>query len=102
MSSAHVAMCGSQSEISMPDSPCLLYPTCSGMIFEYTSRSKPTTERERAKKRGDFCGLSSPDSAYVFPAYLLRAGLGSNVSSWLYPPERKIQMTLLAFGEKCG
>jgi hypothetical protein len=31
-----------------------------------------------------------------FPAYLLSAGLGSNVSTWLTPPQRKIQITLLA------
>src|SRR5690242_3918137 len=38
----------------------------------------------------------------VLPAHLLSSGLGSNVSIWLIPPTRKIQITLLALGENCG
>src|SRR4051794_17575044 len=38
----------------------------------------------------------------VLPPNLLRAGLGSKLSMWLVPPIMKSQMTLLAFGAKCG
>ena len=38
----------------------------------------------------------------VIPSYLLSAGLGSKVSTWLTPPCMKIQMTLLALGVKWG
>ena len=41
-------------------------------------------------------------SAIVLPAYLLSAGLGSKLSRWLTPPIMNSQMTLLAFGAKCG
>src|SRR6185503_17495773 len=36
------------------------------------------------------------------PAYLFRSGFTSKLSTWLTPPQRKIQMTDLARGEKCG
>src|SRR5579859_1336314 len=36
------------------------------------------------------------------PAYLLSAGLGSKVSTWLTPPSMNIQITRLAFGAKWG
>src|SRR5258708_5144431 len=42
------------------------------------------------------------DSPIVLPAHLLSWGLGSNVSIWLIPPTRKIQMTLFALGSKSG
>src|SRR5262245_42163485 len=35
----------------------------------------------------------------LLPAYLFSSGLGSKLSTWLTPPQRKIQMTLFAFGE---
>ncbi len=38
----------------------------------------------------------------VLPAYLVSSGLGSKVSRWLTPPFMNSQMTLLAFGGKCG
>src|SRR5262245_29034922 len=38
----------------------------------------------------------------VLPAYWLRAGLGSKLSTWLVPPTMNSQMTLLALGGKCG
>src|SRR5215468_3255667 len=38
----------------------------------------------------------------VLPAYLLRAGLGSNVSRWLTPPSMNSQITRFARGAKCG
>src|SRR3954447_19965114 len=37
-----------------------------------------------------------------WPAYLARAGFGSNVSTWEGPPLRKKWMTRLALGAKCG
>ena len=43
-------------------------------------------------------GVSSID----FPAYLVNAGLGSKLSTWLTPPQRKIQITDLAFATRCG
>src|SRR6476661_3849392 len=36
------------------------------------------------------------------PAYLFRSGFTSKLSTWLTPPQRKIQMTDLARGGKCG
>src|SRR5262245_7270535 len=36
------------------------------------------------------------------PAYLLRAGFGSKLSTWLVPPSIKSQMTCLALGAKWG
>src|SRR5436190_24366996 len=36
------------------------------------------------------------------PAYLFNSVLTSKLSTWLTPPQRKIQMTDLALGEKCG
>src|ERR1043165_1842482 len=41
-------------------------------------------------------------SAMVLPAYLVTIGLGSKLSRWLTPPFMKSQITLLAFGVKCG
>src|SRR4051794_23733831 len=41
-------------------------------------------------------------SEIVLPAYLVSIGLGSNVSMWLTPPFMNSQITLLAFGAKCG
>ena len=41
-------------------------------------------------------------SAIVFPAYLLSAGLGSKLSTWLVPPIMNSQITFLAFGGKVG
>src|SRR5688572_23315210 len=38
----------------------------------------------------------------VFPAYLFNSGLTSKLSTWLTPPHKKIQMTDLALGAKCG
>src|SRR2546427_2740587 len=43
-------------------------------------------------------GVSSID----LPAYLFNSGLMSKLSTWLTPPQRKIQMTDLALGGKCG
>src|SRR4051794_35873382 len=36
----------------------------------------------------------------LLPAYALSSGLGSKLSTWLTPPQRKIQMTALALGVK--
>src|SRR5690349_16813225 len=41
-------------------------------------------------------------SEIVLPAYLFSIGFGSKLSMWLQPPFMNIQMTLLAFGAKCG
>src|SRR5262252_9500602 len=38
----------------------------------------------------------------VLPLYLFSSGLGSKLSTWLTPPQRKIQMTDFALGGKCG
>ena len=35
------------------------------------------------------------------PAYFVSSGLTSKLSTWLTPPQRKIQMTLFAFAGKC-
>src|SRR5437868_15346037 len=43
-------------------------------------------------------GVSSID----LPAYLFSSGFTSKVSTWLTPPQRKIQITDFAFGGKCG
>src|SRR5213594_2370719 len=43
-------------------------------------------------------GVSSMD----LPAYWFSSGLTSKLSTWLTPPQRKIQMTDLARGGKCG
>src|SRR3989442_899061 len=43
-------------------------------------------------------GVSSMD----LPAYLFSSGFTSKLSTWLTPPQRKIQMTDLALGGKCG
>src|SRR4051812_38549515 len=37
-----------------------------------------------------------------FPAKRSNSGLGSNDSRWLTPPRMKSQITLFAFGGKCG
>src|SRR5688500_12704694 len=41
-------------------------------------------------------------SEMLLPAYLFSSGLTSNDSRWLTPPQRKIQMTLFAFGRVRG
>src|SRR4051812_21079776 len=41
-------------------------------------------------------------SAIEVPAYLFRAGFGSKLSRWLTPPIMNSQITLFAFGAKCG
>src|SRR5205814_498934 len=51
---------------------------------------------------GDLSGSGCGVSENVLPAYLLRTGFGSKLSSWLTPPERNTQMTALAFGGWCG
>src|SRR6266508_3781568 len=38
----------------------------------------------------------------LLPAYLFNSVFTSKLSTWLTPPQRKIQMTDLARGEKCG
>src|SRR6266545_2353304 len=38
----------------------------------------------------------------LLPAYLFNSGLTSKLSTWLTPPQRKIQMTDFARGVKCG
>src|SRR5438093_6251754 len=43
-------------------------------------------------------GVSSMD----LPAYLFSSGFKSKLSTWLTPPQRKIQMTDFARGGKCG
>src|SRR4051812_14986877 len=100
-SSTDLASSGNQSAISTPNAPCFLNPTWSGKILEY-GRVPPTTSRECLAKSGDFSGSGCGVSEKVLPAYLLRAGLGSKLSSWLTPPDRNTQMTLLALGGKCG
>ena len=57
---------------------------------------RPLLEQGRLQRVGK--GVSS----YVLPAYRFSAGLGSQVSRWLTPPERKIQMTLFVFGREMG
>src|SRR3954452_2592822 len=99
MSSTHDARCGHQSLTSTPACPCFLNPTWSGKICEW-GRSSPTTARDRSLNRGDFTGLGYGVWSYVLPAYRLSAGFGSQVSRWLTPPERKIQMTLFVLGAK--
>src|SRR6266508_2863526 len=71
----------------------------------YLSRTlidSATTDRDRLSCSGDFSGLGKGVCSKVLPAYLLSAGLGSNVSRWLYPPDRKTQMTDFALGAKVG
>lgn len=51
---------------------------------------------------GEFTGFSKGVLSKVLPAYLLSAGLGSKVSRWLYPPERKIQTTDRARAGECA
>ena len=48
------------------------------------------------------CTSANGVSAIVLPAYLVSIGLGSKLSRWLTPPFMNSQMTLLAFGAKCG
>src|SRR5438094_6484706 len=49
-----------------------------------------------------FCTSAKGVSAIAVPAYLVTIGLGSKLSKWLTPPFMKSQMTLFAFGVKCG
>ena len=48
------------------------------------------------------CVSANGVSAIVLPAYLVSIGLGSKLSMWLTPPFMNSQITLLAFGAKCG
>src|SRR5437762_10462608 len=44
--------------------------------------------------------LTLPSSGW--PAYLVSAGLGSKVSTWLTPPDMNSEITAVARGLKCG
>src|SRR5207247_2886453 len=46
--------------------------------------------------------LMSPLPVSGCPAYLVRAGLGSNVSTWLGPPVMNSEITAFARALKCG
>src|SRR5882672_6604721 len=41
-------------------------------------------------------------SAMLLPEYWFKSGFTSKLSTWLTPPQRKIQMTDFALGAKCG
>src|SRR5260370_5144506 len=88
MSSAQVAILGIRSENSIPHAPCLEKTRGVAMIlaiFLKLSVSEPCI-----------------DSGTDWPFHFFKAGLFSNRSSWLGPPDMNSQMTLLALGAKCG
>src|SRR5262245_19548546 len=101
-SSTHSPKRGHQSLISIPLWPRLPKPTCNGSSVIMSCRSVAVNCTTFFFTKGEFntslCGVSEID----LPTYWLIAGVGSKDSRWLRPPWRKIQITLLALGGKCG
>src|SRR5215471_17033106 len=87
-SSTQVAVWGKRSDTSMPACPYFL-----NVRLVPIRRASAVTNWY----------LASPNSVGRFwPSSLLRAGLGSNVSTWLGPPTMNRKITDFAFGAKCG
>ena len=83
ISSTFLARCGKISDTSIPLCPYFLNEKGLGMS-------------------GPGCPWrTTTDSAIGWPAYLVRAIFGSNVSTWLTPPLMKSEMTAVARGSKC-
>ena len=87
-SSAHSAVCGSQSLTHRPLCPCCRHARLLGRIGESNS---PIAVMTRPKLGG--IGLPASSSS---------AGFGSNVSRCEGPPSMNKKITLFAFGATCG
>src|SRR5258705_13800057 len=81
-------MFGNRSDTSMPDWPYFLNANGLGV-------SGPGCPWRRMTSQSTF-----PSSGC--PAYLVNAGLGSKVSTWLTPPLMNSEITAVARGLKCG
>src|SRR6266542_3698984 len=88
-----------QAPTTRPHWPSALNPVCNGMItLRFPCLGFPPMMSLPSVASTSLKGVSSMD----LPAYLFSSGFMSKLSTWLTPPQRKIQMTDLARGGKCG
>src|SRR6266540_1867963 len=85
-SSANFAVCGNRLLISSPLRPCFANSKGDCIRWPTARLFEPT--------------LQSPE--YAVPLNFVRAGFGSNVSTWLGPPFMKRKTQCLAFAGKWG
>src|SRR5215831_14073433 len=88
MSSTRVARCGSRSETSRPDWPCL-----ENLRVLARSGVSPLVNWLTGLPKLSGSGL---------PCHLARSGFGSNRSTWLGPPTMNVKITDLALASWCG
>src|SRR5262245_12255224 len=91
---ASLSMCGprcsNRLDIVRPDSPNGENGNISGMGTTFLVRLAAISPLRLGR------------AGIVLPAYFVRDGLCSNVSTWLTPPDMKRKMQRLAVGRKCG